>query len=359
MTDYQNTNIEAASDEITLKELIVKVKEYFQEVKRNWFLVGIFCTLGVAALLYKYFTDPVEYKATMTFMVNSPEGGSGMAGAASILSSLGMGGAEKDNLDKILAMSKSMRIINETVLTKAKVDGEYDFLANHLIKRYEYHTKAWKKDPDLKDFLFKRSNTDSFSLIERKAIKAIFAQVAGSEKVEGLMSNSQSRQTQIMTMNVTTTSDELSVALTRALFETLSAFYIDKATQREKETFRLVKTKADSIKRALNGSDYAAAKFEDTHRGLFMETVKVPNRQLGRDVGRLTMMYGEAIKNLEMSDFALKNRTPYVQPIDEPFSPIKAADRSWKRAIIIGLALGGILGSLYVIIRKLLRESLS
>jgi hypothetical protein len=353
------TNIEAASDEITLKELVVKVKEYFQEVKRNWFLVGIFCALATAFFMYKYFTDPVEYKATMTFMVNSPEGGSGMAGAASILSSLGVGGGEKDNLDKILAMSKSMRIVNEAVMTKAKVDGDYDYLANHLIKRYEYHTKAWKKDEQLNSFLFKHSNVDSFSLIERKAIKAIFAQVAGSEKVEGLMSNSQSRQTQIMTMNVTTISDELSVALSKALFDVLSAFYINKATERERETFRLVKTKADSIKRALSGADYSAAKFEDTHRGLFMETVKVPNRQLGRDVGRLSLMYGEAIKNLELSDFALKNKTPYVQPIDEPFSPLSAPPRSWKRAVIIGLALGGILGSLFVIIRKLLRESLS
>ncbi len=360
--NQQNINIDNSSDEITLKELVQKIKEYALEVRKSWFIVAVCSGLGLAAMLYKHFTTPKEYTATLTFMINEKEGG-GLAGAASILGALGGGGDSKNNLDKILTLSKSMRIIQEVLLTKKNIDGKNDFIANHIINQYDFDNTAWKKSPNLKGFRFNKNkytqNTDSLELNERIALKSAYGKIVGSPTTEGLMSNSQSRQTQIMTMNVSSTSDELSVVLSTTIFEKLSQFYVDKTIERERQTFNLVREKADSIRRLMIGSDYAAAKFEDRNRGLIMEQVKVPVKQLSRNSNILTVMYGEAIKNMEMSDFALKNSTPFVQPIDVPFSPLASTNASLKKAAVIGLAIGFILAAIFVVIRKVIRDSLS
>ncbi len=358
----QNINLDNTSDEITLKELIQKIKEYAIEIKKNWLLVAIFIAIALTAMLYKHFTTPKDYTATLTFMVNEKEGGGGLAGAASILSSLGGGGDSKNNLDKILTLSKSMRILHEVLLSKETIDGKNDYIANHIINQYDFDNTTWKKSPTLKGFRFNKNyyskDIDSLDINERSALKSAYGKVVGTPTVEGLMSNSQSRQTQIMTMNVVSTSDELSVKLCTKIFERLGNFYVSKTIERELQTFRLVKMKADSIKRLLYGSDYASAKFEDTNRGLFMEQVKVPVKQLNRNSTILTMMYGEAIKNMEVSDFAVKNSTPFVQAIDLPFSPLSSSSTSLKKTLAIGIALGFILASLFVLVRKLIRDSL-
>jgi uncharacterized protein involved in exopolysaccharide biosynthesis len=354
MADINNSH----TDDISLKELIFKIKEYADEVKNNWKVVIVFIALSLLFFFFKHFTTPNLYNASLTFMVNENEGGGGLAGASSILNTLGFNGQAEDNLDRILALSKSMRIIEEVLLTKTVVDGDTDFIGNIIIKKYDYDNKNWNKSKSLKGFRFKHTNVDSFSIIEKKALRAVYEKVVGSSNVPALMSNGQSRQTAIMTINITTISDELSVSLCKTVFEKLSSFYIEKAVEREKETYNLVKTKADSIKRLLIGADYASAKFEDSNRGLLMETVKVPTKQLSRDVGRLTIMYGEAVKNLELSDFALKNKTPYVQTIDIPFSPLSPSESSWKKVLIISLGVGTILSVLFLISRKLLREVL-
>jgi hypothetical protein len=351
-------NDTASSNEITFRDVVLKVKETYFEVKKGWKTILIFISVTLLAALYNYWTTPKKYMATLTFMVNENKGGGGLAGAASILNSLGMQAPMEDNLDKILALSKSFRIIQDALLTKTQVDGEDDFLGNHIIRIYNLYEKDWKKTAVLKGFRFTRSSLDSFSVAERKAIKSIYGIVVGTESKEGLMVNSQSRLTSIMTMKVTTVSDELSVSLARIIFQRLSDFYIEKTVEREAETYKLVKRKVDSLKSVLVGADYRQAKFEDSNRGLLMETVKVPTKQLSRDVNRLTIMYGEAVKNLELSDFALKNKRPYVQVIDMPFSPNEPSIRSLSKAVVIGIGLGILAGTLFLIFRRLIKDSL-
>ena len=351
-------NKEISSNELTFSDVVILIRNTLVEIKNNWKVMCVFVTLSMLGMVYNYLTTPKKYTATLTFMVNENEGGGGLAGAASILSSLGVPGQMEDNLDKILALSKSVRISEGALFAKENVDGETDYLANHIIKKYNFYANEWKSSKDLNGFLFRRSVIDSFTEKERKALKSVYSKIIGNEKEEGLMSNSQSRLTSIMTIKVTTISDELSVKLANQLFRNLGDFYIEKTVQREAETYRVVKRKVDSLKNLLIGADYASAKFEDSNRGLLMETIKVPTKQLSRDVARLTIMYGEAVKNLELSDFALKNKRPYIQVIDTPFTPNPPIVKSLKKTIVIGFALGLFLGTVWIIFSRLIIDSL-
>ena len=60
-------------------------------------------------------------------------------------------------------------------------------------------------------------------------------------------------------------------------------------------------------------------------------------------------MYGESIKNLEIADFSLKNKTPFIQIIDRPFAPLTPIFKSKLMAIIKGGFLGGFLGITFLL----------
>ncbi len=62
-------------DEITLRDLILKVKEYYTVLRTNW-KVLLFVTLPFTAYFgYKAWIKPISYTASLTFMLNEDKGG--------------------------------------------------------------------------------------------------------------------------------------------------------------------------------------------------------------------------------------------------------------------------------------------
>ena len=359
MTKNQSINNQnQQEDEITLKDLIAKIKEYGVEVIKNWKILLMFIIPITALMLYKALTTPITYTSTLTFMVNENEGGMGMGAAAGILGMLG-GGGEKNNLDKILELSKSQRILNEALLTKVEINGKTDIYANHIISVYDMCNTDWEKDTALQNgFIFKHNKIDSFSRKELSAIKSIYSKILGNEKYAPLYSTSSSKQTSIMKMSLNTTSEELCVKLLKTIYDRLNIFYVSKSIEKQKYTYEVVVAKVDSIKRLLYGREYAKASYSDTHRGLVMETQQVPTQRLSRDINMLSIMYAEAIKNAEVADFSLKNKVPFVQAIDVPMFPLNPEKTGKIKALAIGIAIGMIIGILFIVIRRIIRDSL-
>ncbi len=62
-------------EEITLKELILKVKELFLEVLKNWLVVVLVPLPFVLFFSYQVYKTPVTYTSELTFMMNDDAGG--------------------------------------------------------------------------------------------------------------------------------------------------------------------------------------------------------------------------------------------------------------------------------------------
>ncbi len=346
------------SDEITLKELILKIKGYAAEVFHNWKLAGLITMPFLAFFLYKAFTTPPTYKANLTFMLNEDTGG-GFSGVSGILGSLGLGGGGggKYSLDKILELSRSRQIIEKALFTNCNYNGQDDFFANHLIREYKLHEKGWAKDTALQQFMFTNGNTAVFSKRENKALMGLYGMLVQTTK-GALFTSSFEKNSGIMTFSVNSTSEDLSIELVKTIFAKLSDFYILNAVQKEQETYALLKSKVDSIKYLLYGKEAGLAKFDDSNLFLQEQTVQLPKKRLNRDVQMLTLMYGEAIKNLEVAEFALNNKRPFLQAIDFPISPIKPEKISKVKNGLLGLCIGLMVGALFIIARKIIREAM-
>ena len=217
----------------------------------------------------------------------------------------------------------------------------------------------WKKDTALHNgFFFKHTKIDSFSRKELSAIKSIYGRIVGTELVLPLYSTSSSKQTSIMKLTLNTVSEELCVRFLKTIYDRLNIFYVSKSIEKQKYTYEVVVAKADSIKRLLYGREYAKANYSDTHRGLVMETQQVPTQRLTRDVNMLSIMYAEAIKNAEVADFSLKNKVPFVQAIDIPMFPLKPEKTEKIKSLFIGIAIGMFIGILFIIVRRIIKDSL-
>jgi hypothetical protein len=350
-------------DEITLKELILKLQEFWKEIWKNKFLVIAVSGLFAIIMLAKAWVAPVTYPAKLTFMVNEDEGGGGMGGVASVLGQFGFGGGSSGqyNLDKLLELSRSRKIISMVLFEKIAMDGKQDYIANHIIDLYDFH-ENWEEDTTgLHGYYFIHDDTDAFARFENSALKSVYAKVVGNaeSKIEGIVGSGYEEDTGILHLFSNSLSEELSIAITKILYEKLSKFYIEKTIAKQEQTYQIFKLKVDSIQAVLNSAQYNLLKFDDTNRMLTLQQYSFKKLQLQQEVQKMIMAYGEVYKNLALSEFALKSKTPFITTIDEPIGPITGERESKIKAIVIGGFVGGFLIILFLIGRKIFRDTMT
>ena len=105
-----NTNFD--NDEISLKELIFKIREWYLFFLTKWKLIILVSALGGAiGLSYAFFQKPI-YKAELTFAMEDEKtgGGGGLSGALGLASSFGI-----DLLHPLMPPLGAMTIKNSLV----------------------------------------------------------------------------------------------------------------------------------------------------------------------------------------------------------------------------------------------------
>jgi len=357
MSDVINTIDE---DEVTLKDLLFKIRDFFNEVLRHWLLVILITIPFVIFFIYKAISTPPTYTAKLTFMVNEDEGG-GIGGAMAILSQFGFAGGRgggKYNMKKILDLSQSRKIIEQTLFDSLTLDGNTDLAANHLIHLYDYHEKWKENETGLKDLTFSHNDISRFSRPENFAFLQLYRKIIGGENTIGLYGKSLNEETGIMTLNAESLSEPMTIHLLNSIYQHLGDFYIKKSVEKQENTLKVVQLKVDSIKKELARIEYTLANFRDSNRGTFTQKAKLKEQQLTRNAQILGLLYGESLKNLEIADFSLKNKTPFIQVIDEPIAPIPPNVQSPILAIIIGSFIGGFIAVAFIVIRKIIRDAL-
>ena len=147
------------NDEVSLKELILKIKEWIDYLKSKWKIIFIISFIGASiGLGYAYFEKP-SYKGVLTFaMEDEKGGGTGLSGALGLASSFGIdlggtgaGGAfAASNLTELM---KSRLIVEKVLLNPININGKTTTLAEYYIFINKLR-EGWNKYPNLKDIEF-------------------------------------------------------------------------------------------------------------------------------------------------------------------------------------------------------------
>jgi uncharacterized protein involved in exopolysaccharide biosynthesis len=177
MTD-QNNNLIKDSDEISLKELIEKIKEWVGFLKTKWkLIIAISAIGGMIGFVYASFQKPT-YKAVMTFVLDDAQGGGGMSGAMGLASTFGidLGGGGSGGMftsSNILELMKSRLVIEKTLLNAVPYSNngkpETISLAEYYIRTNELRDK-WSKKPALANIQFAPTTDRSNYTLQQDSI---------------------------------------------------------------------------------------------------------------------------------------------------------------------------------------------
>lgn len=359
MSEYKDSDI-------SLKEFILKIKEYFSALLRSWKFITLMGFLGAILMFaWKFNTQPL-YKADLTFMLNEDESGS-LGGLSALMGQFGFSaGSTESNLDKILQLSKARTITQEALFEKATIEGQEDYIANHFIASFDKLNK-WKSgglskllgsedELNIDDFRFSHDSTEVFTLKEKKALKKIHFFIAGNEERAGYFTSEYSDLTGIMVFSILTTDPDLSIVTVNNLFEKLSSYYIEKSVEKQEYDYRVIKTKYDSITSELSTVQSKLAYVQDSRRDLFRKQDQLVENKLRIEEQKLFTLYAEAEKQKQIAELTLNNKTPYIQAIDKPLGPLKPANAGRFFYFLVGGFLGGLLACCFVIVRKIYRH---
>jgi uncharacterized protein involved in exopolysaccharide biosynthesis len=322
MSDQLQQEIQK-SEEVSLKELILKGKDWFSYLwgyKWRILLAGL---LGgsIGFLYVRYFTQPT-YTSVVSFTLEQKSSSGGALGG--LASSLGLGDLPTGSSsgmfggENVLYLIKSNRIIHQS-LKEAQTDLKGDHLLNAYLKNHfekplkEKKIKLFPKDLDSVEF---SRQQDSLLLLITKNIreKQIFAE-------------RQDKKTTIINLEVKDNNEEWAYLFSKALVKNAIDLYLEIKVGKLMRTEQELTQKRDSIRGLLDGSITTLAYETDlnSHAPLMRYKTNQVKKQI--DVEVLKSMYANVIQNLEMTKFQRAQEEPIIEIIDEPILPLLKSEK--------------------------------
>jgi len=344
-------------DEITLKELILKLQEYFREVIRSWSILIIISLITVGLSLYQHYTHVLTYKANTRFIVEGQTGNTG--GLSSLLGKIGMGSSKGVNPFKILEVAYGSEFLETLLNTKGK-EGEY--VSNMLLDIYEL-PKEWSKiHPKYEEFRFSGpidiSNAEE---IDNRVVRKLHKLIWGSEsdRSKALCKISFDLDSGLYDINSNTESEALSFLLTNTIYQELKVFFEEELWSNQIQLAAILNAKADSLQAVRDFKVRELARFENRNRAIIGKELTAERSIILMEQSAINNAYAEVLKTREMTDVNMKDKKPLFVTVDVPYLPLSPVGSSLKKKIIFGLAVGIFLSVLFILTRKIYKDVMS
>jgi hypothetical protein len=345
------------SDEISITDLAVKIKSGVRYIKSKWLVILATSILGaLIGLGYSILKKPT-YTAFCNFVLED-SGKSGALGQYAGLASLAgidLGGGNGGGIfqgDNILELYRSRQMIEKALLSEADFDGKKQLLIDRYVSNNDLLTK-WKERDNIDAISFK-GNPEKFS---RKQ-DSLITDIVELFNKKFLSVNKPDKKLDIIGVQVISRDELFAKEFTNKLVENVNNFYVLTKTKKSSLNVQVLQHQADSVKEILNKSISGVASAIDAapNANPLLLTLKVPSQKKQIDVQASTAVYGEIVKNLEISKISLRQEMPLIQVIDKPVLPLTVNKVKKVTGIITGLILGALLSVGYLLFRKVLTK---
>jgi uncharacterized protein involved in exopolysaccharide biosynthesis len=157
------------------------------------------------------------------------------------------------------------------------------------------------------------------------------------------------KKASIIDLQITDANEQWAYLMSLQLIEKAKSMYMELKTGKTARTLLVLETRVDSVKSALDGLMSAAALETDQNQALVRMQARVPAVKKQMQIQMLTAMYGELVKNLELTRFTLEREEPVIQIIDAPNMPLKRTSQKRLIAAIMGGFLFTVLASVWTL----------
>lgn len=344
------SNIIDANKSISLKDDLLKVRDTFLYLLRNWKKILITGVVGgLIGIGYAYFKKPL-YVATLTFAVEEEKSGGGLGGALGLASQLGIdingsaGGAFTST--NLISLMKSRLLIEKTLLDPVNIKGK-----NTSLVEYYIDINKIRDDKSKAHIVFPVSaNRENFTLQQDSLLGVIYEDIS----MVNLSVAAKDKKSSLITIEVKSGDEAFSKNLAEVLAKVTSEFYVDTKSKKARNNFEILQRQTDSIRselnRAISGVATATDQAYNLNQAYNIRRVPVSQKQV--DVQANTAILTELVKNLELAKVGLRKETPLIQIIDRPILPLR---KDKPRKLTSAIAFSLIFSSLVVLMMVLRR----
>jgi hypothetical protein len=317
-------------DEISLAELWLKVKSVIAYLWRFKFLimgVGLLFALGG---FFKVKMAKPSYTASLTFALEQGGGASGLGGLASQFGFSMGGGGEGLGGDNLLSLMKSRRIVQDVLLSTIYVEGDSVLLLDQYLRSSDKLMAKWDSlgiypvDP------LKCCDPKQDSAIG-VVVKAVSESALAVAKVDKKLS--------FVTVSYKGSDEVFTGAFVELLTAKSTDFYVQTKMSNSNANIAKLERRVDSVSAEMQAAMVGFASAQDQNSFTVQSVAKVSSVQKQMKVTMLTTLYGELVKNLELSKTMMAREEPLITIIDRPHYPLRVRESKLKSAVI-----GGFLG---------------
>lgn len=348
------TEVVNQNDEISLKDLVLQLQQWWCYLLGKWYIIFLAGVIGGGlGLTYALYKKPL-YVADLTFILEDSKS-SPLGAYAGIASQFGIdigasSGSGVFSGDNIIEFLRTRLMVEKTLLTTVVTDGKKMTLAELYIDKYKLR-QEWKNKPKLASVRFVDGDRKKFSLVQDSILNTIYDAIIK----KSLIVAKPDKKLSFIQVSCLSLDETFSKAFTERLVKEAIDFYVETKIQRSKVNVDKLQEKADSLEFLLNKKTYSSAALQDLNLNPARRVAMVSSEVSSRDKMVLQTMYGEVIKNLEMSRMAMAQETPIVQIVDTPILPLKKAKLGKLKGIIIGGVIAGIFTIFFLIAKRLYR----
>lgn len=341
MTQIQNQQSALQDKEISLKELLFKIKEWINYLKTKWLIILLSGVIGAGVGLLSVYRQKPVYTAMLSFAVEDEKGGGGLSGAMGFATSLGIdlgtsaGGAFSGA--NLIELMKSRTLVEKALLNPVSANHKRQSLASYFIECNKLN-KSWDQKNDLKNIRFD-TLTDrlSYTLQQDSIMGILYSAIAGPDG--GLLSVSQKdKKISIIYVEVKATDELFAKTFAESLAKEVTEFYVETKSKKAKMNVAILQKQTDSIRNELNAAITGVASSIDYTFGLnpAFNIKRTPTSKRQVDVQANTAILTQLVTNLEMAKVTLLKETPLIQIIDKPILPLKKEKPSKFKSLCIG-----------------------
>jgi len=361
MSADQKENI-VDSDEISLKELLQKAREWWQYLLSKWIIILIFGIGGAAIGLVVSLLTPPKYTAHLSFaLVEKSGGGGGLADLASsfgLSGMLGSGSSGAFSGDNLLEIMQSPHTIEQTLLTPVVYQGKKQNLVEAYIQFNDLR-KGWLKNIANKELQTLSYPTgqkrETFTRTQDSVLNSIYEKII---KSNALIIARKDKKLSFVNVAYTSKDEVFSKLFEEKLMEETYRFYKDTRTAQSRANINMMQAKADSIRRLYESSLYRSAGYSQVNINQALSFAAVPKIKQDNNAQLYATVYTEVLKNLETLKLDLARETPIVQIIDTPRFPLEKERLGKSKAMATGGMLGGMLIVFYLLGGMFLKNAL-
>lgn len=349
------------NDEISLKELVIKIKKWVIFLKSKYKIILLVSFIGGLIGFTIAFFDKPMYKAKLTFTMEEDKGG-GLSGAMGLASSLGFdisgsaGGAF--SATNIIELMKSRLIIEKALLNPIVVNNKTISFAEYYIQ-IKHLRESWDQKAALKGITFPyNKDRQYFSLQQDSLLQTIYKDLT-DPKVLNI--SQKDKKASIITLEVNNENEYFSKMFCENVAGEVSNFYIETKSKKARINVDALQKQADSVRRelnsAINGVAIEADNIYNLNPSLNYRTTPGKKRQI--DVQANTAILTQLVAQLEIAKVGLRKETPLIQIIDKPILPLDKEKLGRFKSFVLGGFLAGFLTIPFLFFVQLFKKMLA